>query len=52
MYNELRGKIVEAGLTQKSVAEKIGISEHALGNKLNGKRDFKGTVKRDYLFNS
>lgn len=41
VYNELRGKIVEAGLTQKSVAEKIGISEHALGNKLNGKRDFK-----------
>ncbi len=41
MYNELRGKIVEAGLTQKSVAAKIGISEHAFGNKLNGKRDFK-----------
>lgn len=41
MYNELRGKIVEAGLTQKSVAEKIGISEHALSRKLTGKREFK-----------
>ena len=41
MYNELRGKIVEVGLTQKSVAAEIGIGEHALCNKLNGKRDFK-----------
>ena len=38
VYNELRGKIVEAGLTQKSVAEKIGIGEHALGNKLKDRK--------------
>ena len=41
MYNKLRGKFAEVGLSQKQVAVKIGISEHSLGMKLNGKREFK-----------
>lgn len=41
MYDKLRGRLVEEGFSQKEVAEKLGICEHTLGMKLNGKREFK-----------
>lgn len=40
-YNLLRGKIVEKGLTQACLAERIGISKNSMSRKLLGKRDFK-----------
>lgn len=41
MYNKLKGRIIAAGLTQRTVAEKIGICEHTLSKKLSGKTEFK-----------
>lgn len=38
--NILRAKMVEAGYTQRSLAEKINISENTLSNKLNGRSAF------------
>ncbi|PRR77648.1 hypothetical protein CLLI_22120 [Clostridium liquoris] len=40
MYRELLGEIVKKGLNRKKLAEKIGVSEKTLRNKLNGKTDF------------
>ena len=38
---KLRGKMAEAGFTQRSLAAAIGISENSLGAKIKGKRSFK-----------
>lgn len=38
--NRLRGKIAGAGMTQRILAKKIGVSENTLNHKINGKRDF------------
>lgn len=38
--NKLKGKIAEAGLTQRELAKKAGMSENSLYNKINGRRDF------------
>lgn len=40
-YNQLRGRIVECGLTQKECAEKIGVSEGHLSRKLAGEFAFR-----------
>ena len=40
-YNKLKGRSVEMCGTQAIFAEKIGLSENSLTNKLNGKRNFK-----------
>ena len=37
---KLRGKIVEAGMTQGKLAKAIGISQNTLTRKLTGRRDF------------
>lgn len=37
---KLKGKIVEAGMTQGELAKKIGISQNTLTRKLSGRRDF------------
>lgn len=39
--NLLRGKIVERGLTQQKLAEKVGLSPNSLSRKLSGERDFR-----------
>lgn len=39
--NLIRGKIVEAGLTQGKLAEMVGMSMNSMSRKLSGKRDFK-----------
>lgn len=36
--NKLKGSIVEKGLTQKQVAQKMGLSLQSLNSKLNEKR--------------
>ena len=38
--NKLRAKMKENGMSQNSVAEKIGISSNSLSRKLLGKREF------------
>lgn len=38
---KLKGKIVEAGLTEGKIAEMIGIDYKTMSNKINGKTDFK-----------
>ena len=38
--SKLKGKMAEAGETQKTLASKIGMSTNSLSNKLKGKRDF------------
>jgi predicted transcriptional regulator len=38
---KLKGKIVEAGLTEGKTAEMIGIDYKTMSNKINGKTDFK-----------
>ncbi len=38
---KIKAIIVDKGLTQKIVAEKMGISAKALNDMLNGKRDFR-----------
>ena len=37
---KLKGKMAEAGYTQKSLAKAIGISANSLGDKMNKKRAF------------
>ncbi len=37
---KLKGKIVEAGITQGELAKRIGISQNTLTRKLTGRRDF------------
>lgn len=39
--NLIRAKIKEKGLTQREVAQKIGISNNSFSRKLLGKRDFR-----------
>ncbi len=38
--NKLRGRIVEAGYTQKTLAIAVNMSENSLSSKLNEKRPF------------
>lgn len=38
--NKLKGKIVEAGYTQRSLALEIGMSKNTLNSKVNGKIPF------------
>ncbi len=40
LQNKLKGKIVEAGYTQKSLAKEIGMSKNTLNSKINGKIPF------------
>ncbi|MBO5569619.1 MAG: helix-turn-helix transcriptional regulator [Clostridia bacterium] len=42
MLNKLKflGKMVEAGYTQKSLADEINLSENTLGSRINGKSAF------------
>lgn len=39
-YNKLRGKIIEKFTTQGVFAEKIGLSETSVSNKMTGKSGF------------
>lgn len=45
--NILRAKMVEAGYTQRSLAEKLNISENTLSNKLKGRSAFDVNEVRD-----
>lgn len=38
--NKLKGKIVEAGYSQRSLAAELGISKNTLNSKVNGKTPF------------
>lgn len=38
--NKIKAKIVERGMTQREVAEIIGILANSFSRKINGKRDF------------
>lgn len=38
--NKLKGKIVQAGYSQRSLAKELGISINTLNSKVNGKRPF------------
>lgn len=38
--NKLKGKIVEAGYSQRSLAAAIGMSKNTLNSKINGKKPF------------
>lgn len=38
--NKLKGKIVEAGYSQRSLAREIGMSKNTLNSKVNGKTPF------------
>lgn len=40
MYLELLGELIKKGITKKALAERIGITEKTLFNKLNGRSDF------------
>ncbi len=40
LRNKLKGKIVEAGYTQRSLAKEIGMSKNTLNSKVNGKIPF------------
>lgn len=40
MYRILRGEMVKKGLTITKLAEKIGVSEKTLRNKIHGETDF------------
>ena len=40
-YSKLRGRIAECGMTQKHLAEKIGVSEGQLCQKMSGRFTFK-----------
>ena len=39
-YSKLRGKIVEAGFSQRSLAKALGISKNTLNAKVNGRTPF------------
>lgn len=41
LYATMRGKMAEKGLTQKKMAEKLGINETSFMNKINGKTQWK-----------
>lgn len=41
--NVLKAKMVECGVTQKVIAEALGISHQGLQNKLNNKTEFKAS---------
>lgn len=38
--NKLKGRIVEAGYSQRSLAREIGMSKNTLNSKVNGKTPF------------
>lgn len=38
--NKLKGRIVEAGYSQRSLAQEIGMSKNTLNSKVNGKTPF------------
>lgn len=38
--NKLKGKIAEAGFTQRSLAKALGMSKNTLNSKVNGKTPF------------
>lgn len=38
--NKLKGKIVEAGYTQRTLAVELGMSKNTLNAKVNGKKPF------------
>ena len=40
LANRLKGKIVEAGFTQRALAAKMGMTKNTLNNKVNGKTPF------------
>ena len=40
-YPKVTGTIAEKGITQKEIAEKLGIAPEVLSRKLSGKVDFK-----------
>lgn len=40
LRNKLKGKIVEAGYTQRSLAKEVGMSKNTLNSKVNGKIPF------------
>lgn len=40
LQNKLKGKIVEAGYTQRSLAKEVGMSKNTLNSKVNGKIPF------------
>lgn len=40
-YSKLRGRIAECGITQKTLAERAGISESQLCQKMSGRYAFK-----------
>ena len=40
-YHNLRAELVRAELTQKDIAEAIGVSKSTLTSKITGKTDFK-----------
>lgn len=46
--NKLKGKIVEAGYSQRSLAAEIGMSKNTLNSKINGKKPF-NTVEIERL---
>lgn len=46
--NKLKGKIVEAGYSQRSLARELGISKNTLNAKVNGKTPF-NTVEIEKL---
>lgn len=41
--NKLKGKIAEAGFSQRSLAKEIGMSKNSLNSKINGKTPFNTT---------
>lgn len=40
MYSFLRGEMIKADITIASLADKVGVSEKTMRNKLNGETDF------------
>lgn len=45
--NEIKARIIAKGLTQKKLAELIGISLASLNDKINNKREFRaGEIKK------
>lgn len=40
MISKLKGKIVEAGYTQRALAAELGMSKNTLNNKITGKTSF------------
>lgn len=40
-YRKLRGRLTEMGMTQKNLADALGITVQTLSAKINGHRDFK-----------